>query len=59
MAAGTPVTIEAVTYVGWARAPTPNTLDLRRVVVARFINWADVYAQVGVLPGRQVEPVSA
>lgn len=56
---GTPVTIEGVTYVDWALEPTLDTVDLQRVIVARFINWADVYAQVGVLPGRQVEPLSA
>lgn len=56
---GTPVAIEGVTYVDWGLDSTLDTVDLRRVIVARFINWADVYAQVGVLPGRQVEPASA
>ena len=55
----TPVKIEGVTYVDWGLEPTLDTVDLSRIVVARFINWADVYAQVGVLPGRQVDPVTA
>ena len=55
----TPATITGVTYVDWGMAPDLHAADLSKVVVARFINWADVYAQVGVLPGRQVDPTPA